>query len=179
MRPVLRCASVLWLMGMAMPLQATAQEAIFVVRHAERLDRSSDTILSADGEARAEALARHLRDAGIDAIYSTGFRRTVGTAAPLAEALGLEIQTEPAHDVGTMMSSDRGVQRYLEALFARLRDRHDADRVLVVGHSNTLPALLTAWGHPESISIAGDEYDNLFIVMPRPEGAPTVLRIRF
>ena len=179
MNPVVQVVCVLWLMLAAMPPSAIAQEAIFIVRHAERVDRSSDAILSAEGEARAEALARHLRDVGIDAIHSTTYRRTLGTAAPLAELLGLEVQTEPAHDMGTMMSSDRGVERYLQALVARLRDRHGADRVLVVGHSNTVPALLAALGHPESIAIAGDEYDNLFVVMPRPEGPPTVLRVRY
>ena len=179
MTSVLRSACVLWLMGVGIPAPAVAQEAIFVVRHAERFDQSSDAALSADGEARAEALAGHLRDAGIDAIYSTEYRRTLGTAAPLARTLGLEVQTDPTHDVGTMMSADRGVDRYVEALVTRLRERHATDRVLVVGHSNTLPALLDVLGHPEPISIAGDEYDNLFVVTPRRAGPPTVLRIRF
>ncbi|MDP7294327.1 MAG: phosphoglycerate mutase family protein [Vicinamibacterales bacterium] len=161
-----------------MTMPTAAQEAIFIVRHAERTDRSSDSTLSADGEARAERLARHLRDAGIDAIYSTSFRRTLGTAAPLSEALGLEVQTEPTLGPDPM-GSDDGVSRYIEGLVARLGERHATDRVVVVGHSNTLPALLAALGHPEEISIAGDEYDNLFVVLPQPVGPPTMLRIRF
>ncbi|HAK54928.1 MAG: phosphoglycerate mutase family protein [Vicinamibacterales bacterium] len=156
----------------------SAQEAIFIVRHAERTDQSSDSTLSAEGESRAERLARHLRDAGIDAIYSTSFRRTLGTAAPLAEALGLDVQTEPTLGPAPMGSDDR-VGRYVEELVTRLGERHGADRVVVVGHSNTLPALLAALGHPEPISIAGDEYDNLFVVLPQPDSPPTVLRIRF
>ena len=77
------------------------------------------------------------------------------------------------------MGSDDGVSRYIEGLVARLGERHATDRVVVVGHSNTLPALLAALGHPEEISIAGDEYDNLFVVLPQPVGPPTMLRIRF
>lgn len=176
---VLRCVSVVCLVVGALPSPASAQEAIFVVRHAERVDGSPDAALSAEGEARAEILARHLRDVGIDAIYSTTYQRTLGTAAPLAEVLGLEVQTEPPHDISTMMNSDPAVDRYVESLAAQLAVRHGADRVLVVGHSNTVPALLTALGHQESVSIGSDEYDNLFIVVPRGQGSPTVIRIRF
>ncbi|MAM85561.1 MAG: hypothetical protein CL489_12625 [Acidobacteria bacterium] len=176
-----RCVSVAWLVvvAMSMPSRAIAQEVIFIVRHAERVDGSSDAALSAEGEARARTLARHLRDAGVDAIYSTTYRRTLGTAAPLAEVLGLEVRTEPTHDIGTMMNSDPAVGRYVEGLIAQLEDHHGADRVLIVGHANTVPALLTALGHPKSISIGASEYNNLFVVMPGEEGPPTVLRIRF
>ena len=176
---VLRCVSVVWLVVVAMPSPASAQEAIFVVRHAERVDGSPDAALSAEGEARAEILARHLRDVGIDAIYSTTYQRTLDTAAPLAEVLGLEVQTGPTHDISTMMNSDPAVGRYVEGLAAQLDAQHGADRVLVVGHSNTVPALLTALGHSESVSIGSDEYDNLFIVVPREQDSPTVIRIRF
>ena len=176
---VLRCLSVACLVVVALPSLASAQEAIFVVRHAERVDGSSDAALSAEGEARAEILARHLRDVGIDAIYSTTYQRTLGTAAPLAEVLGLEVQTGPTHDISTMMNSDPAVGRYVEGLAAQLDAQHGTDRVLVVGHSNTVPALLTALGHSESVSIGSDEYDNLFIVVPLGKGSPTVIRIRF
>ena len=176
---VLRCVFVVCLVVVAIPSPASAQEAIFVVRHAERVDGSPDAALSVEGEARAEILARHLRDVGIDAIYSTTYQRTLGTAAPLAEVLGLEIQTGPTHDISTMMNSDPAVSRYVESLAAQLDVQHGADHVLVVGHSNTVPALLAALGHPESVSIGSDEYDNLFIVVPRGQAPPTVIRIRF
>ena len=176
---VLRCVFVVCLVVVAIPSPASAQEAIFVVRHAERVDGSSDAALSVEGEARAEILARHLRDVGIDAIYSTTYQRTLGTAAPLAEVLGLEIQTGPTHDISTMMNSDPAVSRYVESLAAKLDVQHGTDHVLVVGHSNTVPALLAALGHPESVSIGSDEYDNLFIVVPRGQAPPTVIRIRF
>ena len=78
-----------------------------------------------------------------------------------------------------MMNSDPAVSRYVESLAAQLDVQHGTDHVLVVGHSNTVPALLAALGHPESVSIGSDEYDNLFIVVPRGQAPPTVIRIRF
>src|SRR6185437_4091132 len=62
---------------------AAAQDAIFVVRHAERADASADSPLSPEGEARAARLAALLKDAGITRIYTTDRKRTIQTGAPL------------------------------------------------------------------------------------------------
>ena len=51
--------------------------------------------------------------------------------------------------------------------------------VLVVGHSNTIPSLLSALGCPDAVSIAGDEYDNLFVVVPREGAKALLLRLRY
>jgi len=48
------------------------------------LDDSEDTPLSKAGEARAQLLARLLKDAGVTAIYTSQFQRTIKTAEPLA-----------------------------------------------------------------------------------------------
>ncbi len=64
-----------------------------------------------------------LKGAGITQIYTTTFRRTVQTAAPLAAALQVTPAELPVSE--------------LDALFARLHAATPNDRVLVVGHSNT------------------------------------------
>jgi broad specificity phosphatase PhoE len=145
-------------------IQARAQDSIILVRHAERLDDSADSPLSAEGVRRAELLARMLDSVGVTAIYTTHFQRTVKTAEPLAKRLGLEItrDDQPAAE-----------------LMRKIRERHPKGTVLVVGHSNTLPDLLTALGSKTPVEIAAGDYDNLFIVMPRPASAPVVLRLRF
>jgi broad specificity phosphatase PhoE len=149
---------------LASALEARAQNAIVLVRHAERLDESSDSPLSAAGQQRADALARMLGDMGITAIYTTRYQRTIKTAEPLARRLGL-----------AMTSDDPPAAELIQ----RLRERHPQGTVLVVGHSNTLPELLTALGYATPVKIAATEYDNLFIVMPRPAAAPVVLRLKF
>ena len=143
-----------------------AQELIVVVRHAERADATADSPLSAAGEARARRLADLLKDAGISRIYTTDLRRTIQTAAPLADTLHVSASALPA--------ADRA------ALLTRVRGSAPHDRLLIVGHSNTVPEILTALGVTETIAIADAEYDNLFEVVPQPGGAaPLLVRLRY
>jgi broad specificity phosphatase PhoE len=156
---------------LASPLPSSAQEAIFVVRHSDpppmlRLDDiGDDTPLSESGQQRAAMLAGRLKDAGISAIYATEARRTVQTAEPLAEALGIQIQVHSYDDV--------------DGLIRQLRSDHQGDRVLVVGHWSTIPLILKAFGHPQEITIERSAYDNLFVVIPKGEQAPTVLHLHY
>ena len=61
----------------------------------------------------------------------------------------------------------------------RIRKDNPNDVVLVVGHSDTVPELLRLLGHPEPVTIAPAEYDNLFVAIPDKGGPPTVLRLRY
>jgi broad specificity phosphatase PhoE len=147
--------------------RAEAQQTIFLVRHAEKADTSDDPLLSPAGKARAKDLARLLGDAGVTAINTSPFRRTVKTAEPLASKLGLEIKKEFIGD---------------SAAFASLlKQRHPKGVVLVVGHSTTVPELLKALGHAPNppIQIREDEFDNLFVVTPGEIAHPTVVRLRY
>jgi hypothetical protein len=49
---------------------------------------------------------------------------------------------------------------------------------LIVNHSLNLPAILRAFGHRDPQTIAVDEYDVLFVIVPRTDGPPTVLTLR-
>lgn len=143
---------------------AGAQEAVYLVRHAERADQTADSPLSAEGEARAALLARVLKDAGITHVFTTDLKRTVQTAAPAAAAFRLTPRPLPAGDV--------------DALVSALRALGPKDRALVVGHSNTLPVILFALG-AGTLTIADAEYDNLFVVVPHAGAAPVLLRMRY
>ncbi|GHA69454.1 SixA phosphatase family protein [Cognatilysobacter bugurensis] len=102
-----------------------------LVRHAEKSTADPrDPTLTPAGEARAQRLAAELRDAPLVAVYSTDTRRTRATATPAAQAHGLSVE---AYD-----------PRAAEALARDLRTRHPRGLVLVVGHSNTVPALAAA-----------------------------------
>jgi len=107
-----------------------ADGVLFVlVRHAEKAkDDPKDPTLSEAGIARAKRLAASLADARVVAAYATQYRRTQLTAAPTSMLHHLDVQTYDAS---------------LPAFeFARLlRDAHPTGTVLVVGHSNTIPAL--------------------------------------
>jgi phosphohistidine phosphatase SixA len=158
--------SILTALSLAAP--AAAQQTIFVVRHAERADSAagaapmmnSDPELSDKGKARAEALAAVLKDAGITAIYTTQYKRTVNTAAPLATALGIKPIVVDARDAAGLIGKLKG-----------------GGNALVVGHSNTVGPLLQQLGISETINVGDDDYDNLFVVVR--DDKPTLIRLHF
>ncbi len=149
------------------PAAARAQRAAFVVRHAEKVS-DTDERLSEAGRTRAARLAAMLKEAGVAAIYSTDTERTKDTVTPLSDALKLPIQI---YDIGSERV-DAG------PFLARLRREHATDVVVIVGHSNTVPVLLHALGCPGATSLARDEYDNLFVVVPK-EKAATLVRLKY
>jgi len=156
-----------------LPAVGLAQKAVFVVRHAEKASDANEPSvpLSEAGAARAQRLAALLKDAGVSAIYSTDTVRTKKTAEPLAATAKREIQIyEPTGSDGKVS---------LKPLAERLRRKNTADVVLVVGHGNTIGPLLSELGCAESVSIAGDEYDNLFVVVPRGQARSELLRLRY
>ena len=153
---------------------ALGQEAIFLVRHAEqspRLDGPAgegdveDPALTEVGHRRAQALAQVLKDAGINVIYTTERRRGIQTAEPIAKLLNIEPKRLPIRDI--------------DGLIGRLHTQHLNDRVLVVSHSLTLPRLLKSLGYSVDITIASKEYDSLFVIVPKRDSSPLVLRLRY
>jgi broad specificity phosphatase PhoE len=124
---------------------AAALDTVYLVRHAEKAagwpeeDRALDPFwpLSPAGIERARALAGRLAGAGIATVYTSRTVRAFATGLPLAEAAGAPLAADPASAAKPDMA----------AFLARLRERHAADRaVLVVGHSNTVPELLARLG---------------------------------
>jgi broad specificity phosphatase PhoE len=144
---------------------AEAQRAVFIVRHAEKLDHSDDPPLSAQGISRSRALADMLRSAGVTHVFTTEYLRTQATAGPLAKRLSIKPATVKARDIS-------GIVSHLRALPA------DAV-VLVVGHSNTVPLILTRLGWSQTIDLHDRDYDDLFLVVPRAAAEPSVVRLKY
>lgn len=137
---------------------------VVVVRHAEK-EAGDDPALDGAGRARARALAHALSEWPDGAIYVSQFRRTRETAGPLAERWGVDPVVVDARDV--------------DGLAARIREG-DAARVVVVGHSNTVPAVVGALGARTPEEIAEDVYDDLFLVMlPGDGGEIRLVRLKY
>jgi broad specificity phosphatase PhoE len=118
--------------------------------------------LNAAGRRRADDLARLVGRAGVGAILTSEADRTQQTAAPTAQLLGLVPQVAPEPDV----------------LAKRLRAGELGDVVLLVGHSNTVPAFVAALGgRPPTIDER--EFHNLFVVTVPEVGPATVLHLRY
>jgi broad specificity phosphatase PhoE len=144
---------------------AAAQEAIYIVRPAERVDDEKPARLSPQGRARASRLVKILRDAGITHIVVSESERASQTAAPLAARLGITPSAVAADDLPTLLTI--------------LRTAGPRARVFVVGHSDTIPTLLNALGCKPQVTIHKAEYDNLFLVVPKDNAAPVLMRLRY
>ena len=148
--------------GTAPSRDASGPLTFIVVRHAEKAtDDPENPSLSAIGQARAAALAEHLRDAPLVAAYATEFRRTQQTAQPAAVAHALPVTAYyargPAADTAT-----------------RWKQAHRSGTVLVVGHSNTVPDLVAALCGCAAPPMDEREYDRLSIVRIGADGRATL-----
>ena len=104
--------------------------------------------------------------AGIDAIYSTPYKRTVDTVQPVADMLDLDINLYDPDDN--------------EAVLAKILKEHKGKIILVVGHSNTLPSLIADLGACKLVPpIADFEYDNIYLVSIPWFGKTKTIRMRY
>jgi broad specificity phosphatase PhoE len=130
-------------------VRATLQTPVYIVRHMQKAE-GSDPALTVEGAANADRLAAMLKDKGVVAIFSTPTRRTMETAAPLAKALGLNVTLyDPANPA---------------ALAAGVAAA--GGPVLVVGHSNTLPDLVSLFGGAKPAPLSDQDYGTLYEVEP-------------
>jgi len=128
---------------------ADAASPVYIMRHLQKAD-GADPPLSGAGAAGAQTLASVLGGGGITAIFATPTQRAMETAEPLAKRLGLTVTPyDPA-----------APDQLVEAVNAI----HGA--VLVVGHSNTVPDLVTRFGGAAAPAIGDEDYGTVFIVDP-------------
>ena len=146
----------------------TAQQAIILVRHAEKIAddlNGRDVPLSKAGEERARLLAEMLKDSGITVIYASDTVRTRATAQPLAKELRLPIKNLDQRNPGGAVQ--------------RMKKDNANDVVLIVGHADTLPGLLEALGYRREVRIHSNDYTNFFVVIPRAGKPPSVIRVGY
>ena len=156
--------------ALSLPVSLEAQATtVILVRHAEKSDANPgdrDPALSEAGQQRARALADALADAGVQAVLVTPLQRTRLTAAPLMEQRRLQAQVvaiSPTHvaDVAKAVREHRG------------------HTVLVVGHSNTIPAIVGALGGPKLPDLCDAQYAQLFTLVIPEQGTPSLVRAQY
>ena len=121
----------------------------YIVRHADKLDKTPYSVLSTAGHTRAGVLRDKLMDKKIDLIYATPFQRTQETAQPLANALNkpLLIYRNNAED---------SIANVLKA--------NKTKNILLVGHSGNIPSIIEKITGKKIDPIAEDQYDDLYII---------------
>lgn len=157
--------------GLAWFFESQATTTIIFVRHAEKsATPPDDPNLSEEGRRRVAELTRQLVDAdvvaGVDAIYSTPYKRTMETARPLAEALGLPVHRYDPDDN--------------EAVLETILKEHKGKIILVVGHSDTIPGLIADLGASKKVPPIDEmEYDNIYVISIPWFGKTKTIRLRY
>ncbi|HEV7716048.1 MAG TPA: phosphoglycerate mutase family protein [Steroidobacteraceae bacterium] len=175
-RPFLAPFWVMWLLFFVLlaaafvSYRSATTTTIVLVRHAEKVMVTiDDPPLAAEGQRRADRLAQMFGDvkgAGrLDAIYVSDTKRAQQTAAPLASRLGLKPVVYMASDV--------------DGTAKELLREHRGGRALIVGHSNTVPAIVRKLSGMSVPEIPEDEYDDVYVVTVPSFGRASVLRLKY
>ena len=142
---------------------------IYIVRHGEKDTsnaKNSDPDLSKEGRERAEALKDFLGQNKISAVYSTNFKRTIQTVAPVAQHNEVAINTYDARDHSE-------IARIVKSKLA-------PQKILVAGHSNTILEIVKAFGvTPPADKLNDDDYDLIFQIRIDKDGSTSLKTSRF
>lgn len=136
----------------------------FFVRHAEKAILSPGApdppgpSLSEEGVARAERLGEIMKDAGLDAVYTTNFTRTRTTA----EKVQAHYSNIPVPII----------YEFSDAWLANQLIINRGKRIFIVGHSNTVPRMVNKLMGPGSTLPDLDEknFGAFFVVASRNIG---------
>lgn len=136
-----------------------------LVRHAEK-EYGAKPGLTETGHERADRLSFILKNTDLDAVYSTPTKRTRLTAAPTAEAHGLPVIPYDA--------------TLLKEFSQDLKRLYKGKTVLIVGHSNTTPAMANFLANTdENPRFSELDYTNLYVVTIPRIGKARVLKLRY
>jgi broad specificity phosphatase PhoE len=153
---------VLLLSAFVVVTAASAEPFVVIVRHAEKAaSGGNDPDLAPAGRARADALARMLKNSGVTTIFASEFKRTQETAAPTAKSMGVAPTIVPAKDIAALVSKLHQLK----------------GNALVVAHGDTIPNIAKALGIDTPIQIPDDEYTELLVVTLGEK--PQLLRLHF
>jgi phosphohistidine phosphatase SixA len=150
---------------------------VFLIRHAEKADApKEDPPLDEKGKLRSQELARMLAGAGVKAIYTSQYLRTKQTGEALAKQLGLTITPIP------LQMSQANPREVSEQAIAEITGKiyeHAGDAALVIGHSNTIPAVIKKLGGDVVPQIDEKKFDDLFVVIVYGKGKAKVVQMKY
>jgi phosphohistidine phosphatase SixA len=140
-------------------------KTIVVVRHAEAEPESAgpQRQLTAQGQKRAQELARVLAETPLKAVYSTQLARSRLTAEPVARAAGAPLIA--LEDTGKTL--------------AALSAAPWGSTTVVVGHSNTVPDIVAGVTHQPFPANLPVTHDRIWIMTLARDGQVSVVRLRY
>jgi len=149
-------------------LQDPDQTIFFLLRHAEKLKTpgESNPDLTREGYRRAAKLKSILKGVKLDMVCSTSTMRTLETVRPCAVDQDIPFTTYTPSAQSAFLQNT-------------IREKAGT-RVLVVGHSNTIPnALDVLTGTQNQITLTDDDYDNLYVVAVKSDGTTKLFSLKF
>lgn len=153
------------------PTALAQPPTVILVRHAEKATTpANDPVLTAEGTQRTLDLAATLAGARVTSVITTQLQRTQLTAKPVSDAIG---------KVPIVVPVSGATAAHVEAVAAAVRSRPPGDAVLVVGHSNTIPAIIGALGGPKLPDLCDAQYSTLFILEFSANLPPRFIRAKY
>lgn len=126
---------------------ADSPRQIFLSRHMEKATSGQDPALSPCGVAQAQAFAAQLKNTPLPWLMHTPYQRTKQTAEAFSQQGRQLLSYDP---------------RQLDQLSTELNNK--AGNVLVIGHSNTIPALVAKLTGETVAPITEQDYGRIYIL---------------
>lgn len=166
--PGIALALVAGLAALPLSVHAQADRLVVLVRHAEAGgEPRADPPLTDRGYDRARALAHALAAADIGAVIVSDRARTRLTGEPLATDRGI---------TPIVVGVAGGLDEHVAAVADAVRGVPAGVAVLVVGHSNTVPAIMAALGGPPMADLCHGEFSLLFVLVLAGDGAARLVK---
>lgn len=138
--------AVLMIAGCATVGRQSPAPNIYVMRHLNTPAGVKDPDLTTEGQRIADELVAWFDRDRPDVIYVTDTKRARQTAAPLARRLGVTPRIyDPADN-----------PRLIAAVL------NEAGTVLIVGHSNTVPAIVEGLGGPRPAPLVHEDFGDIW-----------------
>ena len=121
----------------------------YFIRHGEKVDNSKNPDLSRSGFERAAVWSELFSEIKLNAIYSTDYKRTLQTIEPTANTQHIDVTKYDPKTVN----------------IETFKKENLGKKVLIVGHSNTIPNFVNAMINQSIYSEIDDStFGNLYIV---------------
>ena len=153
-----------WIIVAITVSSANSQQLVYLIRHGEKEATGNDPKLTEAGKKRAAAWATMFQEAGIGTVYTSDATRTRETGTIISGMLEIQRKELPANDIA--------------GLIEVLASAHSDENVLVVGHAETIPLMVSEFGSFSSVTISQSEFDRLFIVSPQDDDEPLLAELR-
>jgi broad specificity phosphatase PhoE len=129
--------------------QATPVKHIYIMRHLQKTT-GEDPPLTEEGKILADMVAGMLGfdDFNIKGVFATKTRRAMQTAQPLADFVKVPVRPYDPRDIAGLVAAVEAVP----------------GSVLVVGHSNTVPDLVAAFGGRKPPPLGEADYGTIYQV---------------